>query len=100
MLGDTGFEAHRGAGGNIEPVAVSRGAVEVQRGVGLWQVHMTADLNRPIARVDDLHLEPLRTGIDRDIAVAVDDFTWDHWIGSWTVTSLVPSGKVASTWTS
>ncbi len=100
MLGDTGFEAHRRASGNIEAVAVSRGTVKAQRRVGLWEVHMTADLNRTVAGVDDLHLESLRTGIDRDIAVAVDDFTWDHRIGSWTVTSLVPSGKVASTWTS
>ena len=100
MLGDTGFEAHRSASGNIESVAVRRDAVESQRGVGLRQVHMTADLNRTVAGVDDLHLESLRTGIDRDIAVAVDDFTWNHVIGAWTVTSLVPSGKVASTWTS
>jgi hypothetical protein len=42
----------------------------------------------------------LRAGVDFDIAVPVDDFTGNHAIGWWTVTSLVPSGKVASTWTS
>ena len=53
MLGDTGFEAHRGARGNVEPVPVGGGAVELQRGVGLRQVHVAADLNRAVAGVDD-----------------------------------------------
>ena len=100
MLGDTGFEAHRGAGRNVEPMAVCRGPVEVQRGVGLRQVDVAADLNGTITGVDDVHLESLRAGVDFDIAVPVDDFTGNHAIGWWTVTSLVPSGKVASTWTS
>ena len=111
MLGDTGFEAHRGAGGNVEPVAVGRGAVELQRGVGLRQVHVTADLNRAVAGVDDVERAPLGAGVDRDIAVSVEDFArrpgcairlrlLAHAIGWCTVTNLVPSGKVASTWTS
>src|SRR5690349_10170138 len=85
-------------------MASSGRAVEVQRGVGLWQVYMTADLHRPVAGVDDVENQPWRTGIERDVTLAEHDLTRDHSapheIGLWTVTSLVPSGKVASTWTS
>jgi hypothetical protein len=81
-------------------------AVEPQRGVGLREVYVAADLHRTITGVDDGHLQPLRAGVDRDIAIPVDDFTRRprcairHWllahaIGWWTVTSFVPSGNVA-----
>ena len=30
---------------------------------------------------DDLHLDPLRTGIDLDIAFGAEDFAGDHVIG-------------------
>ena len=58
MLGHSGFEAHRGAGGDVEPVAVGGIAVELQCGVGLRQVHVAADLHRAVAGVDDFHLQP------------------------------------------
>ena len=60
MLGDTGFEAHRGACRDVEPVAVGGGAVELERGVGLRQVHVAADLHRAVAGVDDIHRESRR----------------------------------------
>src|SRR5215218_6621245 len=74
-LGDTGFEPHSGAGGNIQPVAVGCRAVERQRGVALWKMHVAADLNGAITGVDDVHLESLRTLVDLDIALSVDDLT-------------------------
>ena len=46
MLGDTGFEPHCGPCWNVEPVTVGGFAVEIQRGVGLRQVHVAADLHR------------------------------------------------------
>ena len=58
-LGDTGFEAHRGAGRDVEPVTVGGIPVELQRGVGLRQMHVAADLHRAVAGVDDVHLESL-----------------------------------------
>ena len=75
MLGDTGFETHRGARGDVEPMAVGGVAVEVERRVGLRQVHVAADLHGPVAGVDDVEREPLGAGVDLDIAVAVDDLT-------------------------
>ena len=54
MLDDTGFEANRGAGRDVEPVAVSGGAVEFERPVGLRQVDMATDLHRTVAGVDDI----------------------------------------------
>jgi hypothetical protein len=55
VLGHTGFESDGGTRGDVEPVAVRRVAVELQRGVGLRQVHMAADLHRAITRID--HIE-------------------------------------------
>ena len=78
MLGDTGFEAHRGARGNVEPVPVGGFAVEQQCGVGLRQMHVAAHLDGTVAGVDHLDIEPPRTRIELDIAVAVDDFAGDH----------------------
>src|SRR5690349_5904206 len=100
MLSDTGFEPNRGACRNVEPMTVGSGSIEVERRVGLGHVHVAADLHRPVTGVDDVHGAPRRAGIDGDIPVPVDDFARNHDIGSWTVTSLVPSGNVASTCTS
>src|SRR6478752_6542456 len=100
MLDYTRFEAYGGSGRDIEPMTVGGGAIEVQRGVGLREVHVATDLHRTVAGVHDVHRESRRAWIDDDIAVAVDDFPGDHGIGWWTVTSLVPSGNVASTCTS
>jgi hypothetical protein len=101
MLGDTGFEPHGGPSRNVEAVTVGGVAVEVQRGVGLRQMHMAADLHRTVAGVHDVHGQTLGAGIEGDVALSVHDLARDHHgIGWWTVTSLVPSGNVASTWTS
>jgi len=100
LLCHTGFKAHSSAGGNVKPMTVCGIAVELQRGVGLRQVYMAAYLNRAVAGVHHIEGQPHCSGVDLDIAVAVQDLPRLHGIGWWTVTSLVPSGKVASTWTS
>lgn len=97
MLDDTGFEANRGASRDVEPMAVSCSAVEVECSVCLRQVDMATDLHRTISGIDDVHHETRQSWIDGDIAVAEDDLPRSHAIGWWTVTSFVPSGKVAST---
>jgi hypothetical protein len=80
MLSDTGFETHRGACWNVEPVSVRDLTIELQGGVGLRQVNVTAHLDGPIAVVDDVELDPFGTLVDHYVAVAVDDLSWDHWL--------------------
>src|SRR5207237_6766463 len=64
-----------------------------------------ADLDRAVAGVGDRQRHGLAAGIELNLAVLDKEFAGDHasysyLIGSCTVTSLVPSGKVASTWMS
>src|SRR5262249_56817085 len=98
------FKAHRGAGGDIEPHAARLFAIEFQRRIGLEEMVVRADLDRPIAGIGDRQRHRLATGIELDLAVLDEHFTGDHAslhrIGSCTVTSFVPSGDVASTWMS
>src|SRR3546814_14254225 len=64
---------------------------------------VAADLDRPVAAIGDgdcRHRQPI---VEDMLVVAGDDFAGDHGahrIGWWTLTSFVPSGKVASTCTS
>src|SRR5262249_52850471 len=110
------FKAHRGAGGDIEPHAARLLAIEFQRRIGLEEMIMRADLDRPIAGISDRQRHRLAASVDLDLVVLDEHFTGDHSaasatlstlrerlvhrIGSCTVTSLVPSGNVASTWMS
>src|SRR5262245_49929338 len=110
------FKAHRGAGGDIEPHAARLLAVEFQRRIGLEEVIVRADLDRPVAGIGDRQHHCLAAGIELDLVVLDEHLTGDHSaasvslsfagerlvhrIGSCTVTSLVPSGNVASTWMS
>ena len=86
-------------------------AVEPQRRVGLGEVVVRADLHGPVAGVDDG--EPVRGRPSLSVMLPVGGehlagpdggspgaTSTSREIGRWTVTSLVPSGKVASTWTS
>ena len=93
------------------PAAMSRRiaarlrAVEAQRGVGFEEVVVRADLDRPVAGVGHGQRERAAAGVEFDLAGLDDAFRRESWlspqtIGWWTVTSLVPSGKVASTWMS
>src|ERR1700733_3110403 len=74
--------------------------VEAQRRVGLREVEVRSYLGgagRGGGR-DQRQGRPPR--VQRHGALARQDLARDHGIGSCTVTSLVPSGNVASTWTS
>src|SRR6185437_11706969 len=70
--------------------------------VGLEEMIMRADLDRPVAGIGDLERHGGAAGVQLDVAALGDDFSRNHSqrIGWWTVTILVPSGKVASTWMS
>src|SRR3546814_439463 len=97
------LEPHRRARRDIEALAVCRLPVEQQGGVGLREMILAADLDRPVAAIGDgdcRHRQPI---VEDMLVVAGDDFAGDHGahrIGWWTLTSFVPSGKVASTCTS
>ena len=102
------LEANRSAGGNVEPHSPGFLAIEAKRRVGLEKVVMAADLDRPIAGAGDLQRHSLRALVELDLSITGDDLAWNQReisldramsqrIGWWTVTSLVPSGKVAST---
>src|SRR6266852_3000313 len=99
------LEAHRGAGGDVEAEAPRLVALEAERRVGLEEMVMRAHLDRPVARIGDLKLDGRTARVQFDLGRLAGDFA-----GSdgpcvsadrrGTVTSLVPSGKVASTWMS
>src|SRR6266852_2073111 len=74
----TRLEPHRSAGRNVEPHAAGLGAVELQRRIGLEEMIMRADLDRPVARVGDRELHARPAGIENDLAVLGDDFAGDH----------------------
>src|SRR5262249_5114335 len=68
------LEADRRAGGDVEPHAVRRLAVERQRGVGLDEVIVGADLNWPIAGVGDLQVRGSPLGVRGDLSGRSDNF--------------------------
>src|SRR6185503_8969380 len=98
-----GLEAHGGARRDVEPHAARSFPVELQRRVGLEEMVVRPDLNRPVAGIGDAQCYGLAAGVQLDLAVLDEIFSGDHrshLIGSCTVTSFVPSGNVASTCTS
>src|SRR4051794_15049490 len=77
----------------------------MKRGIDLKEMEVTADLDRAIPGVRDLDPDGLQPDIGWEFRGfrGYDDFSGDHKgqrIGLCTVTSFVPSGNVASTWTS
>lgn len=102
FFGVSWFEAYGGAGGDVEAEASGGLTVEFEGFVDFVEVEVTADLDGAVACIAD------GGGYGREADVGLqllgggfrDDFSGDHWIGLWMVTSLVPSGKVASAWTS
>lgn len=100
-LAHAGLEAHRRARGDVQTEALGRLVVEGQGRVGVGEVQVGADLDRSVTVVADDEGAGLQAGVELDRLVGGGpDLTGDHWIGSVIVTSLRPSGKVASTWTS
>src|SRR5258708_34975559 len=63
-----GLEAPRGAGRDVEPHAARLFAVELERRVGLEEVVVRADLDRPVAGVRHRQRHGLAAGVDRDVA--------------------------------
>ena len=63
------------------------------------ELEVRADLDRPVAGVHHPH-RPVSRRVELDLALGGDDLAGNHEIGSCRVTSLRPSGNVASTCTS
>src|SRR5215469_13883176 len=76
--GLSGLEARRGAGRDVEAEAARLGAVEAERRVGLAEMVVRADLDRPVAGIGDFDLDGLAPLIELDLAGAGDDFSGDH----------------------
>ena len=98
------LEAHRGAGCDVEPIAARPFAIELQRVVGLVEMVVRSDLDRSIAAIGDGDTARFAALVQRQLALlaTTSPGSWrPHQVIGWcTVTSLVPSGNVASTWTS
>src|SRR5258708_1580125 len=63
-------------------------------------MEVRADLDGTITGVDDANGGGGAAGVELDLSRRGAELARDHAIGSWSVTSFRPSGKVASTWTS
>lgn len=72
------FEAHGGAGRNVQAHAPAGGAVEGQCVVGFEKVEMRAHLNRPVAAVGDGQAEGAASGVEFDVAGLDLVLTRDH----------------------
>src|SRR6516165_6920709 len=72
------LEAHGRAGGDIEPHAARLFAIELQRRIGLEKMIVRPDLDRPIATIGDREHNRLAIGIELDLPVLDEHFTWDH----------------------
>src|SRR6516162_4499552 len=72
------LEAHGRAGGDIEPHAARLFAIELQRRIGLEKMIVRADLDRPIAAIGDRERNRFAIGIELDLPVLDEHFTWDH----------------------
>src|SRR5258708_1144905 len=72
------LEAHRRAGRNVEAHAARLLALEFQRRIGLEEMVVAADLDRPVARIGDRDRHGLAARIERDVAVFGDDLAGNH----------------------
>ncbi|MNM80913.1 hypothetical protein D3C81_928960 [compost metagenome] len=72
------FEAHGGAGGNVQAHAATGGAVEGQGVVGFEKVIVRADLDRPVAAVGHRHADRAAADVEFDVAGPDLVFTGNH----------------------
>src|SRR5690606_17547773 len=72
------LEAHRGAGRDVQAHAAGGGAVELQGVVGLEEVVVRADLDRPVAAVGHVQGQGAAAGVELDLAVGNLVFAGDH----------------------
>src|SRR5215467_3526413 len=77
-----GFKAYRGASGDIESHAARLLAIEFQRRIGLEEMIMRADLDRPVAGIGDRQAQCLAAGIELNLAVLDEHLTGDHGVPS------------------
>src|SRR5581483_286376 len=91
-----GLEAHRGAGGNVEPASAGDVAVELQGLVGLGEVVVGADLDRPVAGVGDRQRHGLAAGVDLDVAWSRDDLAGDHGLSPHTTANARPAAATSA----
>src|SRR6185369_10055951 len=61
-----GLEANRGARRDVEAPTIRFGAIEQKIWIGLDEVIVAADLNRPIGEIGDAELDTLAPFVDRD----------------------------------
>src|SRR6516164_759769 len=87
VTGLAGLETHRGAGRDIEPHAARLLAIEFQRRIGLEEMVVRADLDRPVAGIGDGQRHGLAAGIEFDLAVLDEEFAGDHVC----LSSVIPS---------
>src|SRR5690606_5383977 len=73
-----GFEPHGAAGGDVQAHAAGLLAIEAERGVGLVEVIVRADLDRPVAGIGHFEGDGRLAGIELDLAVPGDDFAGYH----------------------
>src|ERR1700722_11719773 len=78
LAGLAGLEAHRGAGRDVEPHAARLVAREAQRMVGLEEMIVRADRDRPVARVGDLDRHALGARVELDLAGLDEQFAGNH----------------------
>src|SRR5689334_14813713 len=98
----TRLEAGCRSGRNIQAHAVGGVAIEVQGAIDFIEMVVAADLDGAVAGVLHQQFERLAAGVCGNVAGLEEIFARIHGYrtGSCTVTNFVPSGKVASTWTS
>src|SRR3954468_7109628 len=74
------LEPHRRPGRDVEPHAARLAAVEAQGLVGLEEVVVRADLDRPVAGVGDLEGDGRAALVQEDVAVRGDDLAGNHYL--------------------
>ncbi len=72
------LEPRRGPGRDVEPEAARLVAIELQRRVGLEEMVVRADLDRPVAGIGDDERDGRPPGIELDIALGDENFAGEH----------------------
>src|ERR1700737_3369570 len=78
LAGLTGLEAHGRAGGDIEAHTSRSLAIEPQLWIGLEEMVVRADLDRPIATIGDREGNRLAASIELDLTFLDQHFAGDH----------------------
>src|SRR5205809_7146995 len=99
------FEPYCSAGWNVQPHTIGRAPIEIQSAVHLEEMAMRTHLNGPIAAIRHSDARRGSAVVSLQRFAPEEVFARDHLrsaqvfkrIGSWTVTSFVPSGNVPST---